>query len=68
MSDILDSSVTDPRGERGLEAVAGQDLAVLSVTDLKQRIEILRLAIERAEAELATRGDAVSAAEALFRK
>ncbi|GGC97488.1 DUF1192 domain-containing protein [Aquisalinus flavus] len=68
MDDILTSSVTDPRGERQLHEVAGQDLAALSVEDLKTRIAILRGAIERAEQEMSERGGAVSAAEALFRK
>ena len=68
MDDILNSSVTDPRGERQLDEVAAQDLSALSVEDLKARIDTLRGAIERAERELAQRGGAVSAAEALFRK
>lgn len=68
MDDILKASVTDPRGERQLQDVAAQDLSALSVKDLEQRIEILRMAIESCEKELSHRDGAVSAAEALFKK
>ena len=68
MTDILTESETDPRGERRLEDVASQDLTALSVSDLTQRIEVLKGAIARCEKELAERDGAVSAAEALFRK
>lgn len=44
----------------------GQDLSLLSVDELRRRIEDLRAEIARIEAELATKGTTRSAAEALF--
>ncbi|TGQ67539.1 DUF1192 domain-containing protein [Mesorhizobium sp. M00.F.Ca.ET.186.01.1.1] len=46
----------------------GQDLALLSVGELAERIGILREEITRLEAELKTKGTTKSAAEALFRR
>jgi uncharacterized small protein (DUF1192 family) len=46
----------------------GQDLALLSVGELRERIAILRAEIERIEAELQAKGSTKSAAEALFRR
>lgn len=46
----------------------GQDLSLLSVGELTERIDILRAEIVRLEAELATKGSSKSAAEALFRR
>jgi uncharacterized small protein (DUF1192 family) len=46
----------------------GQDLALLSVGELNERIELLRAEIGRLEAELAAKGQTKSAAEALFRR
>jgi uncharacterized small protein (DUF1192 family) len=46
----------------------GQDLSLLSVGDLTERIGILRDEIARLEAELQTKGSTKSAAEALFRR
>jgi uncharacterized small protein (DUF1192 family) len=46
----------------------GQDLALLSVGELEERIGILRAEIERIEAELQAKGSTKSAAEALFRR
>ncbi|KRA00356.1 hypothetical protein ASD64_01980 [Mesorhizobium sp. Root157] len=46
----------------------GQDLALLSVGELKERIDILRAEITRIEAELHAKGSTKSAAEALFRR
>lgn len=46
----------------------GQDLALLSVGELSERIAILRAEIARIEAELAAKGSTKSAAEALFRR
>lgn len=44
----------------------GQDLSLLSVAELEERIGLLRAEIERLEAELATKDRTKSAAEALF--
>jgi uncharacterized small protein (DUF1192 family) len=46
----------------------GQDLALLSVGELNERIELLRAEIGRLEVELAAKGQTKSAAEALFRR
>jgi uncharacterized small protein (DUF1192 family) len=46
----------------------GQDLSLLSVGELAERIELLRSEIERLEAERTARGTTKSAAEALFRR
>ena len=47
--------------------VIGQDLALLSVAELTQRIELLRNEITRIETELRTKDATRNAAEALFR-
>ncbi|UCI08661.1 DUF1192 domain-containing protein [Mesorhizobium sp. B1-1-8] len=46
----------------------GQDLSLLSVDDLSERIALLRDEIVRLEAERQARGATKSAAEALFRR
>ena len=46
----------------------GQDLSLLSVGDLTERIALLRSEIERLEADLQARGATKNAAEALFRR
>jgi len=46
----------------------GQDLALLSVGELSERIGVLRDEIARLEGELKTKGATKSAAEALFRR
>jgi len=46
----------------------GQDLSLLSVAELAERIALLREEIARLEGELAAKGATKSAAEALFRR
>ncbi|MFN3547937.1 MAG: DUF1192 domain-containing protein [Mesorhizobium sp.] len=46
----------------------GQDLSLLSVADLEERIGVLRAEIARIEAELKAKGSTKRAAEALFRR
>jgi uncharacterized small protein (DUF1192 family) len=46
----------------------GQDLSLLSVNELNERIGQLRGEIERLEAELRSKGATKLAAEALFRR
>lgn len=46
----------------------GQDLSLLSVGELNERIALLRAEIERLQADLETKGSTKSAAEALFRR
>lgn len=46
----------------------GQDLSLLSVDELGERIALLRAEIERLEGELQAKGTTKTAAEALFRR
>lgn len=46
----------------------GQDLSLLSVDELGERITLLRAEIERLGAELKAKGSTKTAAEALFRR
>lgn len=46
----------------------GQDLSLLSVGELSERIALLRAEIARLEAELGAKGSSKVAAEALFRR
>jgi uncharacterized small protein (DUF1192 family) len=46
----------------------GQDLSLLSVDELRERITVLRAEIDRLEAELEAKGATKNAAEALFRR
>ena len=46
----------------------GQDLSLLSQTELEERISQLRQEIERLQAELSSKGASRQAAEALFRR
>lgn len=46
----------------------GQDLSLLSVDELRQRIGDLQAEIARLETELAAKGTTKAAAEALFRR
>lgn len=46
----------------------GQDLATLSVGELRDRIEQLRAEIIRIETELSAKGETKAAAEALFKR
>ena len=57
----------EPRKKPKLHEI-GQDLSLLSVGDLTERIGLLRAEIERLEADLQARGVTKSAAEALFRR
>lgn len=45
----------------------GQDLSLLSVGELTERIEALKAEIARLEADMAAKGSTRSAAEALFK-
>jgi uncharacterized small protein (DUF1192 family) len=46
----------------------GQDLSLLSVDELSERVELLKAEIRRLEAERTAKGATRSAADALFRK
>lgn len=45
----------------------GQDISLLSVEELRERILLLKTEIERIESELTAKGASKAAAEALFR-
>jgi uncharacterized small protein (DUF1192 family) len=62
--DIFD----DDRKPRKPAHEIGQDLSLLSVAELHQRIEMLRQEIARLEADLSAKGSTKDAAEALFRR
>ncbi|QPC85832.1 DUF1192 family protein [Mesorhizobium sp. NBSH29] len=55
-----------PKPKRAHEI--GQDISLLSVGELEERIGILRGEIARLESELASKGTTKAAAEALFRR
>jgi uncharacterized small protein (DUF1192 family) len=57
----------EPRKPAGPHVV-GQDVSLLSVEELGQRIAMLKAEVERLEAESAQRGATKSAAEALFKR
>lgn len=46
----------------------GQDLSLLSVEELRERIEVLKGEIARIEQELSQKGATKAAADALFRR
>lgn len=46
----------------------GQDLSLLSVAELRERIEQLKAEVTRLEQELDSKGASKSAAEALFKR
>ena len=46
----------------------GQDLSLLSVGELRERIEVLQSEVGRLEAELRSKSASKSAAESLFRR
>jgi uncharacterized small protein (DUF1192 family) len=48
--------------------VVGQDISLMSVDELSERIAMLKAEIERLEEERGKRGQTKSAAEALFRR
>ncbi len=61
---LFDDEPKKPKKAREI----GQDLSLLSVGDLTERIELLRAEIGRLEGELSAKGASKSAAEALFRR
>ena len=58
----------DEPGKKAKGHEIGQDLSLLSVADLNERIGVLHEEIARLEAELQAKGATKSAAEALFRR
>ncbi|MGH6861599.1 MAG: DUF1192 domain-containing protein [Phyllobacterium sp.] len=60
-------SLFDEEPRRKLVHEIGQELSLLSVAELDERIALLRSEIVRLEEERARKGDSKVAAEALFR-
>lgn len=67
MSDILNPSVADPRGETLVAELIAQDLSALSAGDLIHRIKALEAEVSRCQVTLDKRQGATAAAEALFK-
>lgn len=63
MAFFEDEPVRKPKGHE-----IGQDLSLLSVGELNERIEMLRGEIGRLETELRAKGTTKTEAEALFRR
>lgn len=57
----------EPKKKKTVHEI-GQDLSLLSVGELNERIAALRAEIGRLEAELSVKGSTKSAAEALFKR
>ncbi|QND50928.1 DUF1192 domain-containing protein [Phyllobacterium sp. 628] len=60
-------SLFDEEPKRKIAHEIGQELSLLSVAELDERIGVLRGEITRLEEERARKGDSKVAAEALFR-
>ncbi|WP_176074393.1 DUF1192 family protein [Brucella intermedia] len=60
----FDEDVVKPRSS---VALSEEELSLLSVTEIDQRIALLQSEIERLKAERLKKGDSRAAAEALFR-
>jgi uncharacterized small protein (DUF1192 family) len=58
----------EPRKKPARIHEIGQDLSLLSVAELRERVERLRAEIARLEADMAAKGETKAAAEALFRR
>jgi uncharacterized small protein (DUF1192 family) len=58
----------EPRKKPARIHEIGQDLSLLSVAELRERVEQLRAEIARLEADMAAKGETKAAAEALFRR
>jgi uncharacterized small protein (DUF1192 family) len=62
------ASEDDDKPRKKITHEIGQDLSLLSVDELSERIAMLRDEITRLEEERAAKGATKSAAEALFRR
>jgi uncharacterized small protein (DUF1192 family) len=58
----------DDKPKRKLAHELGQDLSLLSVGDLEERIGLLKTEIERLEADMAAKKVSRSAADSLFKR
>ena len=57
----------DDKPKRKITHDIGQDLYLLSVAELDERIALMKAEIIRLEADRATKNNSIAAAEALFR-
>lgn len=57
----------DDRPKKKLAHEIGQDLSLVSVEELKERIALLKAEIERLEADMAAKEKSRSAAESVFK-
>lgn len=57
----------EPRRKSARSHEIGQDLALLSVAELEERVAALKAEIQRLEAEIGAKGSSRNAAESLFR-
>lgn len=59
--------IEDDKPKRKISHDIGQDLYLLSVAELDERIALLKLEIDRLEADRESKNNSKAAAEALFR-
>lgn len=66
----MDTDDLEPRRRRGeaLQALAREDLSLLGIEELRERISALETEIARIRDQLEKKQGSLSAAEALFRK
>ena len=66
----MDTEDLEPRRRRGeaLQALAREDLTLLGIEELRERITALEVEIARIRDQLEKKQGSLSAAEALFRK
>lgn len=66
----MDTDDLEPRRRRGeaLLALAREDLSLLGIEELRERISVLEAEIARIREQLEKKQGSLSAAEALFRK
>lgn len=58
----------DDRPKRKIAHEIGQDLALLSVKELEERVELLKEEIARLQADIARKGASRNAADLFFKK
>ncbi len=58
----------EDRGKRQRDIVIGEDLSMLSVEELEERIELLKQEIARITADIQSKQSSLSAAEAFFKQ
>ncbi len=60
--------VEEDRVKRQRDIVIGEDLSMLSVEELEERIELLKQEIERITTDIQSKQSSLSAAEAFFKQ